>query len=1513
MTKWEFTRRYAFGAVNKLARRLLGWGGWDNPIVRVVTIVAGAMLLWLAITVPLSLLWQTLFALAMFALALFLRRYIGHEFTLLLMLLSVFASTRYLYWRITETVGGPDPMNLILGLGLLGAEMYAWLVLVFGFFQTAWPLGRKPLELPQDEKLLPTVDVFIPTYDEPINVVRTTVLAALALEWPAEKLKIYLLDDGRRPEFREFAETVGVEYLIRQDNKHAKAGNINNALKYSSGEFIAIFDCDHMPTQPFLKTTMGWFLSDPKLAMLQTPHHFLSPDPFERNLRTFRHVPNEGELFHGLIQDGNDLWNAAFFCGSCAVLRRSALLEVGGAAVETVTEDAHTSLKMQRLGYNTAYIGVPRAAGLATESLSAHVGQRIRWARGMAQIFRIDNPFLGEGLTWAQRLCYANSMLHFFNGLPRIIFLTAPLAYLFFEAHIVQAPALLFAAYGLPHVIHAMITNSRMQGAHRHTFWAEVYESTLAWHILRPTLAALISPKRGRFNVTAKGGLIEKEYFDWDITKPHLIMLALNVAGLAIGIPRLLWWNSFEIDTVVLNLLWTLYNVVNLSTALAVAYETRQVRRSHRVSASLPATVRFGDGSAIACSTEDLSERGLGLRLPAATPVPLNQKVSVSLFRGGEERPFPAHVVRGPEELVFTARVVESRGDVLGVQFDDLTLQQRKDLVQCTFARRDAWVNWSEARAIDRPLVGFKEILMHSVSGITRLFAAMRMKIGLSAGQTFDAARVLFGRGRRYLGRERRGSARAGSGAVGTWLAIPVLLVLAASTLTPAPVRAAVANSGVQVSEWPGGQKRYSYSLRSLGAYYPVQLRGVSGAATMPFSVRADEVVTAAKIKLDFGYSPAMLPELSHLKVLVNNDVGAILPLPREGAAGTVKEVSLNPRLFTDFNKLTLQLIGHYTLECEDPLHSSLWATVSNQSVLELTVSPLSLRNDLSLLPAPFFDRRDGRLLTLPMVFGATPSMDTLQSAGIVASWLGGLASYRGARFPVELGKLPPGQAVVFATPSELPAGIQLPSLSGPTISVVTHPNNASAKLLLILGRDPQELKTAALGLTLGQVALSGASVVVTQIKDLVPRKPYDAPNWIPVTRLVKFEELAAREELQVSGLSPDAIRVNLRVPPDIFTWRHQGAPIDLRYRYTPRPGAEKSTLNVSVNDGFIRALPLAPAEAGVHTKRFLLPVIEDGVAVAQDTVVVPPFQVGARNQLQFQYYFEYLKEGECKDVLVDNYRGAVDADSTIDFTSFQHYTSMPNLAHFANAGYPFTRLADLSETAVVLPERLDAVELETYLTLMGHMGESTGYPATSVTLAKAADVSTHAGKDLLVIGSADDQPLLAKWAQHMPLNMMDGTRKLQLPGPMQRLLARWEGRDLEDVIRRAGEMTLQAGNGLGAIMAFESPLQKGRNVIVVASSIAERLSSTTQPFFDAEAVGKVQGDLTLINGNQVNGFLVGDVYHLGSLSWWTKLRWYLSTRPWWLVLIVVIACVLLGVVLYRMLRRRAAARLKGA
>ena len=685
---------------------------WTHPLARVVAAVGAALLLALVVSVPLDLTGQLLFSAGSFGAALLLSRTPGRLTTLAMIVLSISASSRYMYWRVTDTVGFTNWVDACFGFGLLLAELYAFLVLLIGYFQTAWPLQRRPVPMPQDVDTWPSVDVFIPTYNEPLEVVKQTVFSAMQMDWPEDRLHVYVLDDGRREEFRDFCQELGVGYLTRDNNAHAKAGNINAALAVTDSEYVTIFDCDHIPTRSFLQICMGWFIRDPKLAMLQTPHHFFSPDPFEKNLDTFHAMPNEGELFYGIVQDGNDLWNAAFFCGSCAVIKRAPLLEVGGVAVETVTEDAHTALKLSRHGYNTAYLELPQAAGLATESLSAHVGQRIRWARGMAQICRVDNPLFGPGLKLGQRLCYFNAMLHFFYGLPRLVFLTAPLAYLFFSAHVFQATAAMITAYALPHLMHASITNSRIQGRFRYSFWNEVYESVLAWYIMRPVLVAFVNPKLGKFNVTAKGGVIEQSYFDWSIARPYLILLLLNLLGFVVGIWRMVAVgpSSEVFTTLVINMVWTAYNIILTSASLAVASETRQVRSTPRVTAALPAALRFADGKTLVCETDDFSQSGVGLRVPNELQLETGSEVHVSLFRSDEEGTFPA-------------QVTFSGGGRLGLRFEGLSLRQQADIARLTFARADAWIDFWGNRQHDKPLTSLKSVMVIGVRGLGQVAA----------------------------------------------------------------------------------------------------------------------------------------------------------------------------------------------------------------------------------------------------------------------------------------------------------------------------------------------------------------------------------------------------------------------------------------------------------------------------------------------------------------------------------------------------------------------------------------------------------------------------------------------------------------------------------------------------------------------------------------------------------------------------------------------------------------------
>ncbi|MGB9095116.1 UDP-forming cellulose synthase catalytic subunit, partial [Erwinia sp.] len=542
----------------------------------------------------------------------------SRKISMVMVFLSALMSTRYIFWRATETLSFNSEVEAILGIGLFIAEVYVWLILILGYLQTSWPLKRTIEPMPEDISLWPTVDIYVPSYNESLDVVRDTVLAAQCIDYPRDKIKIYLLDDGKRSEFAMFAADAGVGYITRDDNRHAKAGNLNHAMRITKGELITVFDCDHVATRAFLQATVAPFLKDPKLALLQTPHYFYSPDPFERNLKAARDIPNEGALFYGPVQQGNDNWNATFFCGSCAVIRRSALEEIGGFATETVTEDAHTALKMQRLGWKSAFLALPLAAGLATERLGLHIIQRTRWARGMTQIFRVDNPLLGRGLKWQQRLCYLNAMLHFQFGLPRVIFLTAPLAYLLFNLNIIHSSASLIFAYVLPHLVMSLYVNSRMNGRFRATFWGEIYETVMAFHLVIPTLLTMISPKHGKFNVTDKGGLLDVGFFDFNIVRPHVICAALLLVGVVSGIVRAVAHDYFGVDpyVIALNVGWALFSLIILMAAIAVARETKQTRKTIRIEVNIPVVLHYASGISSRTTTVDLSMGGAQVNAP---------------------------------------------------------------------------------------------------------------------------------------------------------------------------------------------------------------------------------------------------------------------------------------------------------------------------------------------------------------------------------------------------------------------------------------------------------------------------------------------------------------------------------------------------------------------------------------------------------------------------------------------------------------------------------------------------------------------------------------------------------------------------------------------------------------------------------------------------------------------------------------------------------------------------------
>ena len=716
----------------------------------------------------------------------------------------------------------------------------------------------------------------------------------------------------------------------------------------------------------------------------------------------------------------------------------------------------------------------------------------------------------------------------------------------------------------------------------------------------------------------------------------------------------------------------------------------------------------------------------------------------------------------------------------------------------------------------------------------------------------------------------------------------------------------------VTLENTPSSEIRH-IPLAKQSAQRVMQLRGTEGQSSVDFNVRKDELVTKASVNLHYTYSPALLPNLSHIKVMLNDEVIGILPISKDNAGKSLDyQVEINPRLLIDFNRLKLQLIGHYTNDCEDPLHSSLWADISGNSELELTVQKLAVINDLSLLPEPFFDRRDNARLNLPFVFSAHPSLPTLRAAGVTASWFGQLAGWRKARFPANLDRLTVGHAIVFATNDERPDFLKkLPPFSGPSLSIMTNPVDNRSKLLLILGRDGNDLRLATTALVLGNAVLSGTQAVVTGINEGAPRQAYDAPKWVRLDRPMKFGELIeSPQELQASGHNPSPIRISLRVPPDLFTWHSNGVTVDLKYRYTPPVNIGESNLNMSVNNELVHSFRLRPAGTGSESARMQLPLLSDALFGENRDVLIPSFKMNIRNELQYTFSFITYKEGLCSNGVNDSVRSVIDADSTIDFSGYPHYSEMPNLNYFVALGFPFTKFADLSQTVVVLPEFPVSQDIEVFLTVLGHMGEATGYPSTRFNLVNPKDEAKLKDSDILVIGSAMQQSLLKKWGDQLPVTINGTSIKTSQPKLAVSFLYDWLGFQTKPQAEVASQEQINSDGSLAAIIGFESPLSSTRSVVAITAVAPEHLPQILDALDNDAQTDRMQGSVIFVRGNKVDSELVGNTYFIGRLPFWAALWYPISKHPYLLVLMAVLTVLIFAFALWRSLKAIARRRL---
>jgi len=563
----------------------------------------------------------------------------------LIVAIGIAVAVRYLAWRLLKTIVPVEPMSL-QGAWFIG--IYVIEVLTFinysSLFLVLCRCVNRSAEADQLEaglrrlppELLPSVDVFIPTYNEGPEVVERSILAALHIDYP--KFQVWVLDDGGRDWLAEFCAENGAHYLHRRERSHAKAGNLNHGLAMTDGELFAIFDADFAPRRDFLSRTVGFF-SDPRIGIVQTPQHFFNRDPIQLNLGLADILPDEQRLFFDVIAPCRDAWDSAFCCGSCSLQRRSAIEDAGGVPTESITEDILSTLVLLRRGSITRYLNERLSMGLAAESLGGYFTQRQRWCRGAIQTLFLKSGPLGPGLTPLQRLLFLP--LDWVIQYPaRLVAVAVPIIFLWTGLGPFRITSLEdMISYQLPAII-ALVSVFRLLAS---SCYVPVVSSAVALFTalrIAPTvIASLIKPFGVPFRVTPKGSNNDAREVDRPLLGAVTILAALTLGGLL--------FNRVAPDpagpghaSLVVAEVYALYNLVLLAIAAVLAIEIPRRRRGERFRVQEPGVCRRGrrDGP---CRVRSISESGA--RLEGPTDLEPGDWIELRIGRIGA---LPARVVR---------------------------------------------------------------------------------------------------------------------------------------------------------------------------------------------------------------------------------------------------------------------------------------------------------------------------------------------------------------------------------------------------------------------------------------------------------------------------------------------------------------------------------------------------------------------------------------------------------------------------------------------------------------------------------------------------------------------------------------------------------------------------------------------------------------------------------------------------------------------------------------------------
>lgn len=627
---------------------------------------------------------------------------------------------RYLLWRTLSTLNLSTPLDGFFSLGLFFLEIVTIISAVLELLLMLRVRDRKReadwLAMDVAEgRFTPSVDIMIPTYNEPSFILRRTIMGCQAMDYPYKR--VYLLDDTHRLEARKIAEELGCEYIARTENHHAKAGNLNHALMQTTGDLIVSFDADFVPTKNFLSRTVGFF-QDPQVALVQTPQSFYNCDPLARNLG-MEDLPNPGqEIFHHVTQTFLDGAGGLVCSGTSFIVRRNALEETGGFVTDSLSEDYFTGVRLSAQGYRLIYLNEKLSAGLAPENTSAHAVQQLRWSRGTLQAFFIKtNPLTVSGLNLMQRFAHLHVILSWFGNISRAGFLIIPLAYSFLNVIPIRSTTTELLYFFVPYYLIRMSAYSWLNHRSGSALLSDVYSVVMAFPLAVTIIQVMLNPFSKGFRVTPKGNSNDRYFFNWNLAWPLLGVFILTAISLWVNFGMCMlkgaWMTTVPPEVAIqakgigLGWIWSSYNLVILGIALLVLldapqpspYEWFNLRRTVSLQ-----VVGQSEHQGFWGFTTMISEIGAEIALTQAGFPSMS-----------EQEPIPVQLEILEYGLHLSGQAIQTStvGEfpAIRVMFDPLRVSQQRSLVEMLFCRPGQWKDRHTPGEIQSFFLLFKALL----------------------------------------------------------------------------------------------------------------------------------------------------------------------------------------------------------------------------------------------------------------------------------------------------------------------------------------------------------------------------------------------------------------------------------------------------------------------------------------------------------------------------------------------------------------------------------------------------------------------------------------------------------------------------------------------------------------------------------------------------------------------------------------------------------------------------------